>query len=620
MNAFLNVRRFAAAGVVPALRRCSCCLRPVSCPASGHCRSRRACRRPACRPRTPPGHAPCSNRACPPRWAALCTIATPRQYAGSPGEASRPPSLRRRAQAILASPVQIAEPTQTYDVFAAPPAFVPGDGALTPANAFPVWTADGRYLIFSRQVAGANGVAHYHLFSVSANGDLSGGTSTLHQITTGGGDEYFPALNPSNNSQLAFTSTAAGGASALYVVQGFSPQSTSVDPSTLVSLTIRADLTGGNPIAAVGRPTWNPSGLQLAFAAIDAAGAYQGTSHIYSLYLSSRGGSPASAPSASNPPAKVTDGPASDTDPAWSPDGQVIAFASTATGATGAAPAVTQSPAVVRSLFLLVNGGAAVRLTGGSGDDLSPAWNTATNGVGQLAFARGVSATAAHDVFYYQAYAVDTNGVAQPNTEANAGGATLLNTDDAGNVYDDIYPAFSPSLTTPQIVYQSNRSITYNNIADGSPSETAVSLARGVTDAFKNTVGAGYEGLLVSRVANVDPPTLLPYTLGEVVHVTDAAGIVRRSGDLNPGAPCHVHGAPVQPRSGRGRQQRLPANQRPGQQVSGHELLRRRHGAQSLHARRHRLPEACHFQWGRRVSHQVSFQWYAWQCLSNVYD
>ena len=53
--------------------------------------------------------------------------------------------------------------------------------------------------------------------------------------------------------------------------------------------------------------------------------------HIYYLYLNTAGFDPNN----DSLPAKLTDGPANDTDPAYSKDGQFVAFASTAVTSRG---------------------------------------------------------------------------------------------------------------------------------------------------------------------------------------------------------------------------------------------------------------------------------------------
>ena len=85
------------------------------------------------------------------------------------------------------------------------------------------------------------------------------------------------------------------------------------------------------------RPTWSPAGNELVFSALtttDATngGLGNGHYHLYFLFTSTNGANPLGGGSGSNnPPGMLTDGPADDTDPAWAPNGGLIAFASTAT-------------------------------------------------------------------------------------------------------------------------------------------------------------------------------------------------------------------------------------------------------------------------------------------------
>ncbi len=178
-------------------------------------------------------------------------------------------------------------------------------------------------------------------------------------------------------------------------------------------------------------------------------------------------------------------------------------------------------------------------------DDYGPAWSSFANqnqytnpsgNFGYLAFARAGAVNAPHDIYYFQAI----TGVSQPSSESlvretAAGGANAavkLNTDDnagetstAGNTFNDVYPTWSPFLSIFSIAYASNRTVTYNAPANGVPVEVAASVAEGgaVTNALDSTqnysVGANYTGLFVSQVLNLDPPTLLRFSAGEVVHV-----------------------------------------------------------------------------------------------------
>jgi len=337
----------------------------------------------------------------------------------------------------------------------------------------------------------------------------------------------------------------------------------------------------------VQRPTFSPNDTQeIVFSAHSVnysnnGDVNAGHNHLYFLYTSSGGFSNDNNVSY---PGKLTDGPADDTDPTFAPDGSYIAFASTASAAgftrnpnNAFGPNMSSSPqdpnasqslssgtAATRSLFLISGGlsstgvpfgtvptalGTGGRISLGSTrglDDFGPAWsnfanqNQYTNPTGNaayLAFSRSTATmTAPHDIYYFLA----ATGVSDPTTErltpetvANSGNTSVkLNTDDnatetsaAGNVFDDIYPTWSPFLSVFSIAYSSNRTVTYNNPSGGAPVEMAASVPQGgsVTNSQDSTqsftVGASYAGLLVSQVLNLDPPTLLRFSTNEVVHV-----------------------------------------------------------------------------------------------------
>ncbi len=149
--------------------------------------------------------------------------------------------------------------------------------------------------------------------------------------------------------------------------------------------------------------------------------------------------------------------------------------------------------------------------------------------------------------YYYMATAVfkealipetASNPVVKLNTDDNAG-----ETSTAGNAFDDIYPTWSPFRTVFSIAYSSNRTVTYTNPSSGAASETAISIAANGSLGNGGTVGAGYAGLLESQVVNLDPPTLVPYSGNEVLHVNTGsgfnAGSTTRTG-VTPGQPATI--------------------------------------------------------------------------------
>ena len=287
----------------------------------------------------------------------------------------RPGALRKPNATPAAAIVPISGGVQTFDVFNPSPAFRPLVGfgtlaalnndpsnppvfvsTLAPMNMMPVWSQNEQFILFSSNRTAMGGVqtnGRFHIWAISANGGeafqiTDSQTSAAGTALPAGGGEFFPALSPSNNA-LAFTSDAQSvGVQNLYALQSnsaFSPGAFSfdalvalnnssalinvADPKAITSLTIRsADPTTGQTtgFSAVGRPTFSSSEGQIVFPALSTTGTNAGHAHLYFLNTNTRGFD------ANNVsfPGKLTDGPADDTDPAYSPDGQFIAFASTA--------------------------------------------------------------------------------------------------------------------------------------------------------------------------------------------------------------------------------------------------------------------------------------------------
>ena len=148
------------------------------------------------------------------------------------------------------------------------------------------------------------------------------------------------------------------------------------------------------------------------------------------------------------------------------------------------------------------------------------------------------------DEYFYQVSAVITQSVT-PESAANP--VVQLNTDDnagetgaAGNAYDDVYPTWSPFISVFSIAYSSNRTVTYASPnASNAQSETAVSVGQGQSLGNGAIVGASYAGILESQVLNLDPPTLLPYSGNEILHIADSGGNTTRTG-IQPGQPVTV--------------------------------------------------------------------------------
>ncbi len=369
-----------------------------------------------------------------------------------------------RPRAAAGTPL-VNEAVQTFDVFNPAPAFAPPTGqntSLTPTNLYPVWTADETMIVFSSNRTATGTIqpdGRFHIWAIPINGGAAVQLTSSTGPTSGGTapgtlkGEFYPALSAGNNQYLTFTSDAqTPGTQNLYRIQ-FSPTTVNVSDTTAAgpsSLTIRNDAfavsAGGTGFSQVGRPTFAGRPDEIVFAALTTGGSnasYRNHFHLYYMYTGTGGSDP------SNPslPAKITDGPADDTDPAYSADAQFIAFASTATGITqtGQQPGgrldqtltLTSAPGTNRNLFLL-GGGARNNAFGGvtlagkplnitGTDNYGPAWSSLNRnaylnpapGAEYLAFSRGNSPAAIHDVYYLQVLRnVDSGGESGRSNEA----------------------------------------------------------------------------------------------------------------------------------------------------------------------------------------------------------
>jgi len=359
----------------------------------------------------------------------------------------------------------INEPVQTYDVFAPPQDFTTSL-FRNAANLTPQWSADESYIIFSSNRDATGKIAadgRYHIWVVPANGasDPIQVTTSVAQVgenATVKHGEFFPALDPSN-SQLAFTTDvnspnlqnlyAVPFNSGAYLTSSpaapFVCDKTLLDPATNYSKSIRPDKL--NPgFDDVRRPTWGGAGA-LAFSGRDSAGANKGHYHIWYMYAGSLGYLPNPAPN--NFPAKLTDGVQDQNNPAWSGDGNFIAFDSNSSGfsdtglpvAPGGSPLVSNGTAGANhAIFLITPGGTLPggvastngQITAGGTDDITPAWSfnnsnpytNPDNSFQYVSFARAAAPTANHDI-YYLAVTEQTSGPGE-SPASNIAGAQAI--------------------------------------------------------------------------------------------------------------------------------------------------------------------------------------------------
>lgn len=418
--------------------------------------------------------------------------------AGQQPATFRRPGALLRPNAAAGTPL-VNEAVQTFDVFNPAPAFAPptGQNALLAAtNLNPVWTADETMIIFSSNRTLTGGVqtdGRFHIWAIPVNGGAPAQLTSSTGPTAGGTapgtmkGEFFPALSSGNNQYLAFTSDAqTPGTQNLYRIQ-FSPTTVNVSDTSAngpSSLTVRNDAfavgAGGTGFTQVGRPTFAGRPDEIVFAALAVGGSnasYRNHFHLYYMFTGTGGSDP------SNPslPAKVTDGPTDETDPAYSADAQFIAFASTATAITQANQqpggrldqtlSLTSAPGTNRNLFLLGGGGrssafGSVTLAGKplnttGTDNYGPAWSSLNRnaylnpapGAEYLAFSRGNSPAATHDIYYLQVLRnVDSSGESGRSNEAATTPLPALTPVYSLNGGGPAVGNFTPDAATPGVI------------------------------------------------------------------------------------------------------------------------------------------------------------------------
>jgi Tol biopolymer transport system component len=161
------------------------------------------------------------------------------------------------------------------------------------SNMHPVWSRDGKWIAFSRDIGGFAGE---EIFIMRADG------SSQRRITDRPGQNSYPTWSP-DGRRIAFVSNGDGD-NELYVID---VDGTDATGGVGTRLTTRAGWDN--------RPAWSPDGARIAFES-DRDGAIQ-------LYVMNTDG---------NGVVRLTNNAAFDGEPAWSPDGLKIAFHSTRAG------------------------------------------------------------------------------------------------------------------------------------------------------------------------------------------------------------------------------------------------------------------------------------------------
>ncbi|HEY7812071.1 MAG TPA: hypothetical protein VIC62_02465 [Nakamurella sp.] len=182
----------------------------------------------------------------------------------------------------------------------------------------------------------------------------SDGSNKKRLVNVPGVDDYLPAISPDRRS-VAYI-RIRGLQSELHVV--------AADGTGDIALTTQ--------LAPDARPSWSPDGTTLVFAS-----AIDGQTDLYTASFEF-----SDKPPRLGPLTRLTNSPATEADPAWSPDGTRIVYWSNASG--------------VQNLYWVApEGGAETRLTNGPDTDADPTWSPDGR---RLAFTR-TTQSAPSDVF-----------------------------------------------------------------------------------------------------------------------------------------------------------------------------------------------------------------------------
>jgi TolB protein len=213
-----------------------------------------------------------------------------------------------------------------------------------PANdRWPAWSPDGKKIAFTSERDG-----NYEIYVMSVEDALQGAEgSNLVRLTDNPADDGDPAWSP-DGKKIAFTSDRDGNYNYEIYVTNVEDALQGAEGSDPVRLTHED---GFPPHEGARGPAWSPDGGQIAFTSDR-----DGDDDIYVMDIGD-----ALQAADGGDLVRLTDNPAFDEAPTWSPDGQKIAFQSYWGGN-------------FEIYVMNADGSGLVRLTNNPADDRVPAW------------------------------------------------------------------------------------------------------------------------------------------------------------------------------------------------------------------------------------------------------
>jgi Tol biopolymer transport system component len=204
------------------------------------------------------------------------------------------------------------------------------DGSGRDIGESPILAANGR-IVFSSDVE-EKGQRSVHLFSMEPD------ISAPMQLTEGYSGSYSPAVSPDGRT-IAFTHE-------LYDAQEVVIATTTIDGSPPMWLT--------DPALVASNPTWSPDGTRIAFTGMD-----RGTQRIFVMNADG-----------SDPHPITGDGVFLPDDPSWSPDGNLIAFRGSPTP-----PLAPEEPSTWDIYTIELDGQHPANITNSPALESEPAWS-----------------------------------------------------------------------------------------------------------------------------------------------------------------------------------------------------------------------------------------------------